>query len=70
MSILDARKLAIKVLKQTMDSTLLVPDKVEMCEVGWEDEAARHVAYRVLKEAELKELCDEANVNAEAAKKN
>ena len=65
---MDARKLAIKVLKQTMDSTLLVPDKVEMCEVGWEDEAAKQVAYRVLKETELKELCDEANVNAAAKK--
>jgi 20S proteasome subunit alpha 3 len=68
MSILDARKLAIKVLKQTMDSTLLVPEKVEMCEVGWENEATKQVAYRVVKEAELKELCDEANVNAAAKK--
>ena len=28
------------------------------------DEAAKKVAYRVLKETELKELCEEANANA------
>ena len=64
MTLVDARKLAVKVLKQTMDSTLLTPDKVEMCEVGWADEATKKVAYRVLKETELKDLCDEANANA------
>ena len=66
MSIEDARRLATKVLKQTMDSTKLEAEKVEMAEVGWKSDAKQAVAYRVLKEAELAELCDQANKEAEA----
>jgi 20S proteasome subunit alpha 3 len=64
MTIADARKLAMKVLKQTMDSTLLQPEKVEMCEVAWSEDGKAGVAYRVLNESELAELCDQANMSA------
>jgi len=61
MSILDARKLAIKVLKQTMDSTLLVPEKIELCEVVFEEGRTDNVRYRVMCDGELQVLCDQAN---------
>lgn len=69
MSIAAARKLAMKVLKQTMDSTLLQPEKVEMCEVALSADGKAGVAYRVLNEGELAELCEQANMNA-AQKEN
>jgi 20S proteasome subunit alpha 3 len=62
MSLLDAKQLAVKVLKKTMDSTLLVPEKVELCEVALENEGT-HVRYRVLRDGELQVLCDQANSN-------
>jgi 20S proteasome subunit alpha 3 len=55
MSVLAARKLALKVLKQTMDSTRLMPEKVEVCEVAYSSEVAsqEHIRFH--------ELCDWAN---------
>ena len=47
MSILDAKKLAVKVLKQTMDSTTLLPEKVEMCEIS----------FRIMKSARYFSIC-------------
>ena len=50
-------------------STLLLPNKMEMAEVAWADaDAKTGVEYRTLKEAELAELCDEANENAKKEK--
>ena len=69
MTLREAKALAVKVLKQTMDSTLLQPEKMEMAEVAWADaDAKTGVEYRTLKEAELAELCDEANENAKKEK--
>ena len=67
MTLLEAKQLATKVLKQTMDSTKLEAEKVEMSEVGWVNaETKENVEYRVLQTKELTALCDEANAEAEA----
>jgi|TARA_B100001142_G_scaffold315933_1_gene355133 20S proteasome subunit alpha 3 len=65
MSILEARKLALKVMKQTIDSTVLMPEKVEMCEVALVgNKEIQQVGYRVVCDGELQALCDEANLLA------
>ena len=63
MSLNAARKLAVKVLKQTMDSTILMPDKVEMCEVAcaYEVPSEKHIRFRMASDKELEELCGLAN---------
>ena len=63
MSLNAARKLALKVLKQTMDSTILMPEKVEMCEVARAHEvpSEQHIRFRMASDKELEELCGLAN---------
>lgn len=61
MNVLDAKKLAVKVLKQTMDSTTLLPEKVEMCEIAFSNTEACPVHFRVLSPNELMNLCGEVN---------
>eukprot|EP00873_Tetraselmis_striata_P044819 jgi/Tetstr1/465083/TSEL_009811.t1 len=60
----EARKLAIKVLSKTMDSTSLTPDKLEMSTVTLGAEGG--VRFHIYEDEELKPLLDEVNAEREA----
>jgi len=61
MTLEEARALAVKVLKKTMDSTLLSPEKIEISEIAMEQSCGSVVSYRTVTTDELQVLCTEAN---------
>ena len=62
MNVLDAKKLAVKVLKQTMDSTTLLPEKFEMCEIVSSQHAKESpVHFQMVPLRELVNLCNETS---------
>ncbi|EEH59838.1 proteasome alpha-4 subunit [Micromonas pusilla CCMP1545] len=60
-SLSTAKQLSLKVLKQTMDSTILIPDKVELSELAWQDGVPGQVSYRLVRGVELRDLCIAVN---------
>uniref|UniRef100_A0A7S1WYT3 Proteasome subunit alpha type n=1 Tax=Tetraselmis chuii TaxID=63592 RepID=A0A7S1WYT3_9CHLO len=60
----EARKLVIKVLSKTMDSTTLTPDKLELSTVTVDEN--KNVKFHIYEDAELKPLLDEVNAEREA----
>ena len=60
MRVLDAKKLAVKALKQTMDSTTLSPEKFEMCVVSSRTQDSP-VLFEMVPHNELVHLCYEAS---------
>ena len=62
MNVLDAKKLAVKVLKQTMDSTTLLPEKFEMCEIISSQTQESPVHFQMVPLRELVYLCNEARL--------
>jgi len=67
-SLEEAKKLIIKVLMKTMDSTTLSPEKMELSTVT-RDEATGQVKFHIYEDAELKPLLDAANEEKEKADK-
>ena len=61
MNVLDAKKLAVKVLKQTMDSTTLLPEKFEMCEIVSSQTQESPVHFQMVPLCELVNLCNETS---------
>tara|TARA_B100000482_G_scaffold47991_1_gene31930 strand:- start:72 stop:800 length:729 start_codon:yes stop_codon:yes gene_type:complete len=61
MNVLDAKKLAVKVLKQTMDSTTLLPEKFEMCEIVSSPTQESPVHFQMVPLCELVNLCNETS---------
>lgn len=62
-----AKKLAVKVLLRTMDSTSLTSDKLEVAVLENEPSFPSSVSYRILSEDELQPFCDEASRSAQEA---
>ena len=57
----SAKKLAVKVLKKTMDSTVMSPEKIELAEIIRRRDLVEGVQYRTLSKTELQTLCADAN---------
>lgn len=57
----SAKKLAVKVLKKTMDSTVMSPEKIELAEIVRRRDLVEGVQYRTLSKTELQTLCADAN---------